>query len=121
MVGIHLLSSHLVLVCLRIRPSTHRHLRQSHAREFPKVDHPHLGGRSSTEPPALFSLLIYLPFHLSLPTEGTNDAEIFEDAVPIALMSPILPSPQLQLLLVHPMNSRKVLGHLPPSPFPFLS
>jgi hypothetical protein len=40
--------------------------------------------------------------------EGTNEAEIFEDAVPIALMSPVQPSSQLQLLLVHPMNSRKV-------------
>jgi hypothetical protein len=30
------------------------------------------------------------------------------DAQPIALMSPVFPSPQLQLLLLHPINARKV-------------
>jgi hypothetical protein len=30
------------------------------------------------------------------------------DAQPLALMSPVFPSPQLQLLLLHPINARKV-------------
>ena len=41
-------------------------------------------------------------------SEGTNDPEIIEDSVPIALLSPIFPSTQLGLLLVHPINVRKV-------------
>ena len=45
-------------------------------------------------------------------SEGTNDPEIIEDAVPIALLCPIFPSPQLELLLVHPMNVRKVRERL---------
>lgn len=30
------------------------------------------------------------------------------DAQPLALLSPVFPSPQLQLLLLHPINARKV-------------
>ena len=41
-------------------------------------------------------------------SEGTNDPEIIDHAAPIALLSSVFPSPQLQLLLNHPINSRKV-------------
>mmetsp|Transcript_24972 Transcript_24972/g.36842 ORF Transcript_24972/g.36842 Transcript_24972/m.36842 type:complete len:729 (-) Transcript_24972:1525-3711(-) len=41
-------------------------------------------------------------------SQGTNDPEIIDDAVPVALLSSVFPTPQLQLLLVHPMNARKV-------------
>lgn len=41
-------------------------------------------------------------------SEGGNDPEIIEHAVPIALLSNTYPSIQLALLLRHPMNARKV-------------
>ena len=41
-------------------------------------------------------------------SQGSNDPEVIEDAVPIALLSTVPPSPQMQLLLLHPMNVRKV-------------
>lgn len=43
-------------------------------------------------------------------SQGTNDPEVIEDAIPIALLSPTFPTPQLELLLVHPMNARKVIA-----------
>lgn len=41
-------------------------------------------------------------------SQGSNDPEVIEDAVPIALLSSVPPSPQMQLLLLHPVNIRKV-------------
>ena len=41
-------------------------------------------------------------------SEGSNDPEIIEHAIPIALLSNTYPSTQLELLLNHPMNVRKV-------------
>jgi hypothetical protein len=45
-------------------------------------------------------------------SQGTNDPEIIEDAVPIALLSSNYPTAQLELLLVHPMNARKVPNNI---------
>jgi hypothetical protein len=41
-------------------------------------------------------------------SQGSNDPEVIEDAVPIALLSSVPPSPQMQILLLHPVNIRKV-------------
>jgi hypothetical protein len=41
-------------------------------------------------------------------SQGSNDPEVIEDAIPIALLSTVPPSPQMQMLLLHPMNVRKV-------------
>jgi hypothetical protein len=41
-------------------------------------------------------------------SQGSNDPEVIEDAIPIALLSTVPPSSQMQMLLLHPMNVRKV-------------
>jgi voltage-gated potassium channel len=41
-------------------------------------------------------------------SEGSNDPEIMDHSAPIAIMSSVYPSAQLELLLNHPINTRKV-------------